>query len=72
MLGREPRRSLAGGLLKVLARGRANRDVAELSRETGLEVVPERCPTSRLSCQVIMTPELDGIRVRVPSSQLEL
>ena len=42
VLGREPRRSLAGGLLKVLARGKAIRDVAELSRETGLEVVPER------------------------------
>ena len=42
VLGREPRRSLLGGLVKVLARGRANREVAELSRETGLDVVPER------------------------------
>jgi simple sugar transport system ATP-binding protein len=42
VLGREPRRSLAGGLLKVLARGKAIREVAELSRETGLAVVPER------------------------------
>jgi hypothetical protein len=36
-----------------------------MAEEALLEVVPERCPTSRLSCQVIMTPELDGIRVRV-------
>jgi len=42
VLGREPRRSLAGGLVKVLARGRAVREVAELSRETGLQVAPER------------------------------
>ncbi|MVW69912.1 MULTISPECIES: 2Fe-2S iron-sulfur cluster-binding protein [unclassified Bordetella] len=37
-----------------------------------LEVVPERSPTSRLSCQVIMTPALDGIRVRVPAEQLSM
>jgi 2Fe-2S ferredoxin len=43
-----------------------------MAEEALLEVVPERCATSRLSCQVIMTPELDGIRLRVPSSQLEL
>ncbi|HCW18902.1 MULTISPECIES: 2Fe-2S iron-sulfur cluster-binding protein [Achromobacter] len=43
-----------------------------MAEEALLEVVPERCATSRLSCQVIMTPALDGIRVRVPSSQLEL
>ena len=42
VLGREPRRSLVGGLVKVLARGRAVREVAELSRETGLQVAPER------------------------------
>ncbi len=43
-----------------------------MAEQALLEAVPERCATSRLSCQVIMTPELDGIRVRVPSAQLEL
>ena len=34
-----------------------------------LEDAPEREETSRLSCQVIMTPDLDGITVKVPSEQ---
>lgn len=29
----------------------------------------ERLPTSRLSCQIRLTEELDGLRVRVPDSQ---
>ncbi|ARP88546.1 2Fe-2S iron-sulfur cluster-binding protein [Bordetella genomosp. 9] len=37
-----------------------------------LEVVPERSHASRLSCQLIMKAELDGIRVRVPSEQLSM
>jgi len=37
-----------------------------------LEIVPESAPTSRLSCQVIMTEELAGMRVRVPAEQLNL
>lgn len=29
----------------------------------------ERGPTSRLSCQIRLSPELDGIRVKVPPTQ---
>ena len=28
------------------------------------------CPTSRLSCQVVITDAMDGLTVRVPASQL--
>lgn len=35
-----------------------------------LEMVPERCETSRLSCQIVLSDELDGLRVRVPSEQI--
>ncbi|HVL76616.1 MAG TPA: 2Fe-2S iron-sulfur cluster-binding protein [Noviherbaspirillum sp.] len=37
-----------------------------------LEAVPERSETSRLACQIMMSEELDGVRVHVPSEQLEL
>jgi len=30
----------------------------------------ERRPSSRLSCQIAMTPELDGLVVQVPESQV--
>ena len=30
----------------------------------------ERRPTSRLSCQVTLTPELDGLRVALPHTQV--
>jgi ferredoxin, 2Fe-2S len=33
------------------------------------QVASERKPTSRLSCQLLMTAELDGITVHMPSSQ---
>ncbi|MFL5577032.1 MAG: ABC transporter ATP-binding protein [Gemmatimonadaceae bacterium] len=42
VLGREPKRAALGGLLRVLDRARAEREVAELSRETGLVVEPGR------------------------------
>lgn len=32
-------------------------------------VSSERKPTSRLSCQIVVTPELDGLVVRLPESQ---
>ena len=32
-------------------------------------VAAERKPTSRLSCQINMTPELDGLVVRMPEKQ---
>ena len=35
-----------------------------------VEFAPESCPTSRLSCQLVMTAELDGIEVTVPSEQI--
>lgn len=34
-----------------------------------LELAPERGATSRLSCQIPMSPTLDGIVVRMPESQ---
>lgn len=30
----------------------------------------ERLPNSRLSCQIIVTPEMDGLAVRVPTAQV--
>jgi 2Fe-2S ferredoxin len=35
-----------------------------------LEMVPERCDTSRLSCQIVLTDEHDGLRVRIPAEQI--
>ncbi|MDB5985936.1 MAG: reductase [Nevskia sp.] len=35
-----------------------------------LEGVLHGEPNSRLTCQVRMTPELDGVRVRLPKSQI--
>ena len=37
--------------------------------ETMLDFAIEPKPTSRLSCQLRVTSELDGLRVRVPRSQ---
>ena len=37
--------------------------------ETMLDFAPEVMPTSRLSCQIKVTPELDGLVVRMPASQ---
>jgi len=34
-----------------------------------LEFTNERRETSRLACQIIMTPELDGIEVHMPEGQ---
>jgi 2Fe-2S ferredoxin len=38
--------------------------------QTMLELAVETEETSRLSCQVALTPALDGLVVRLPSSQL--
>lgn len=35
-----------------------------------LEEVPEPRPTSRLCCQIRVTPEMDGIVVRLPAEQV--
>lgn len=43
----------------------------EPMEESMLGLVPERGATSRLSCQIVMGTELDGIRVRIPSEQLD-
>ena len=37
--------------------------------ETMLDFAPEVEATSRLSCQIKVTPELDGLVVRMPKSQ---
>ena len=34
-----------------------------------LDLAPERDETSRLSCQILMSPALDGLVVRMPESQ---
>jgi len=34
-----------------------------------LEFVPERRPTSRLTCQIVMTEALDGIVIHVPAKK---
>ena len=35
-----------------------------------LELTPERSPTSRLSCQIQVSAELDGLRVHLPEFQM--
>ncbi len=37
--------------------------------ETMLDFAQDLSPTSRLSCQIKITPELDGLVVRLPKSQ---
>ena len=37
--------------------------------EEMLDFVPVRESTSRLSCQIEITPELDGLVIRIPESQ---
>ena len=37
--------------------------------ETMLDFAPEVTPNSRLSCQIKVTQELDGLTVRMPASQ---
>jgi len=37
-----------------------------------LEIVPGASPTSRLSCQVIMTEDMQDMSVQVPQEQLAL
>lgn len=45
---------------------------AEFTEAALLEIVPESCPSSRLSCQVIMTEALAGLRVEIPAEQLNM
>lgn len=35
-----------------------------------LSMTPERTPTSRLSCQIVMSDDLDGLVVRMPEFQM--
>ena len=37
--------------------------------ETMLDFAPDMAANSRLSCQIKVTPELDGLTVRMPKSQ---
>ena len=41
----------------------------EMEAELLEGVAAEREPTSRLSCQIALTPELDGLTVRIPVRQ---
>lgn len=43
---------------------------AESDHERGmLELTPDVRPNSRLACQIRVSPELEGLRVRLPESQ---
>jgi 2Fe-2S ferredoxin len=42
--------------------------IDDMERDT-LELVTDPTPTSRLSCQVTLTPALDGLIVRTPARQ---
>ncbi len=44
---------------------------AEGTESMLLELAPEVCERSRLSCQIEMREELDGITVRVPAEQAD-
>ena len=35
-----------------------------------LEYLPTRRPTSRLSCQIVMSPALSGLRLLIPAAQV--
>lgn len=53
----------------------ADDDIARLPAPDAMEdelldgVAAERKPGSRLSCQIVVGPELDGLTVRVPETQ---
>ena len=34
-----------------------------------LDIVPERRPNSRLSCQLVLTEEMDGLTLHLPAAQ---
>jgi ferredoxin, 2Fe-2S len=38
--------------------------------EDMLQIVVAPTPTSRMSCQIVITPELDGLTLEVPARQL--
>ncbi|ANY17327.1 2Fe-2S iron-sulfur cluster-binding protein [Bordetella pseudohinzii] len=50
----------------------AKLEPAGATEEALLDVVPDRGPTSRLACQIMLSEALDGMRVRVPAEQLAL
>jgi 2Fe-2S ferredoxin len=45
--------------------GPTSRDEADMLESTAAEVMP----TSRLSCQIVMSPDLDGLIVHIPETQ---
>lgn len=47
-------------------------DPPEMTEAALLEIVPGASPTSRLSCQVIMTEDMQDMSVQVPQEQLAL
>jgi 2Fe-2S ferredoxin len=45
----------------------------DMSEAALLEVVPERVPTSRLACQLVLDDaQHEGLRVRIPSEQISM
>jgi 2Fe-2S ferredoxin len=48
--------------------GKLARPSAE--EEDMLDTVPDTLPNSRLSCQILMREDLDGLRVRLPATSL--
>jgi 2Fe-2S ferredoxin len=50
--------------------GRAVDNEDDLEDEMLNEALAERLPTSRLSCQIELTEDLDGLIVRIPAEQI--
>lgn len=40
--------------------------------EDMLDLAASACRTSRLSCQIVLTPDLDGIEVRIPAESHDM
>lgn len=47
-------------------------DPPEMTERALIEFVPESSPTSRLSCQLVLREDHEGLEVNVPSEQLPL
>jgi 2Fe-2S ferredoxin len=43
---------------------------ADEMEEAMLAMRPDRCPTSRLACQITLSDELDGLIVTLPEHQM--
>jgi ferredoxin-2, mitochondrial len=45
---------------------------ASADEEDMLDLAADVCRTSRLSCQILLTPELDGLEVRIPGQSHDM